>query len=101
MAKAMKMVVVVQSGPDSAGARRTLALCSARSARGEQTTLALLGDAVRLVGAAGAEGASAIWLEEDAAMRGLTLERLPEARAVAYAELVDALMSATQVIGAL
>jgi hypothetical protein len=96
-----EMVVVVRSGPDTAGARRALALCSARAARGEPTTLALIGDAVRLAREAAAAGATVLCLGEDAAMRGLALERLAKVRAVDHGELVDALMTDARVIGAL
>lgn len=96
-----EMVVVVRSGPDTAGARRALAICSARTARGEPTTLVLLGDAVRVANDAGAAGATVLCLGEDAAMRGLELEGLPQVRPTGYAELVDKLMSDARVIGAL
>ena len=97
----VEMVVVVHSGPGTAGARRALALCSARAARREPTTLALIGAAVRLAREAAATGAKVLCLGEDAAMRGLALEGLGQVRAVDHAELVDALMADARVIGAL
>jgi hypothetical protein len=96
-----EMVIVVRSGPATAGARRALDLCAARAARGEPTTLVLLGDAVRVAREADAAGATVLCLEEDAAMRGLAFDGLAQVRAAGYPELVDVLMSGARVIGAL
>ncbi|HSI79174.1 MAG TPA: hypothetical protein VK919_00850 [Solirubrobacterales bacterium] len=98
---ATDLVVVVRSGPDTAGARRALALCSARTARGEPTTVVLLDEAVRLAPDAAAIGAPALCLSDDAAMRGMAPERLRQVRVARYTELVDVLMSGARVIGAL
>ena len=96
-----ELIVVVRSGPDTAGARRALALCSARTARGEPTTLVLLDEAVRLARDAATIGAPVLCLSEDAAMRGVALEGLRQVRAARYTQLVDTLMSGAHVIGAL
>ena len=98
---ASQVVIVARSGPGSPGARRALAMCASRAARGEPATLVLLDEAVRAAGEAGATGATVLCLEADAAMRGLSLERLPGASAVDHGEIVDALMGGAQVIGAL
>lgn len=94
-----ELVVVLRSGPGTAGARRALALCSARTARGQ--TLVLLDEAVRLARDATTTGAPVLCLSEDAAMRGVAPEGLAQVRAADYTDVVDVLMSGAPVIGAL
>lgn len=98
---ASEMVIVDRSGPGSAGAERALAICSARAARGQPTTLVLLGDAVWLTPEAGATGADVLFLAEDATLRGVAFDGLPSVRAVGYDELAERLLSGAHVIGAL
>lgn len=95
------MAIVARSGPGSAGAERALAICSARAARGQSTTLVLLGDAVWLAPEAGATGADVLCLAEDATLRGAALDDLPSVRTAGYDELAERLLSGADVIGAL
>ena len=95
------MVVVVRSGPGTAGAGRALSLSATHVARGERLTLVLLGDAVLLAREASATGAHVVCLAEDASMRGLAVAGLSGGRALGYAELVDLLMDEAKVVGAL
>lgn len=97
----MRKVIVVRSGPGTAGARRALSLSATHVARGEGATLVLLGDAALLAREASATGAYVACLAEDASMRGLAVAGLPGVRALTYAELVDLLMGEAKVVGAL
>lgn len=98
---ASETVIVARSGPDSAGAKRALAICSAQAARGHPTTLVLLGDAVWLASEAAATGADVLCLAEDASLRGLALDDPPSVRTAGWDELAGRLLSGANVIGAL
>lgn len=94
-------VILVRSGPGTAGAQRALSLSAAHVARGEGPTLILLGDAVLLAREASATGAHVACLAEDASMRGLAVAELRGVRALSYPELADLLMGEAKVVGAL
>jgi hypothetical protein len=94
-------VIVVRSGPGAAGAQRALSLSAAHAARGEESTLILLGDAVLLAREASATGAHVACLAEDASMRGLAVAGLRGVRGLSYPELADLLMGEAKVVGAL
>ncbi len=94
-------VILVRSGPGTAGAQRALSLSAADVSRGEGPTLVLLGDAVLLAREASSTGAYVACLAEDASMRGLGAAALCGARTLGYPELADLLMGEAKVVGAL